>query len=346
MNKSFYKGSKYDQFYSIHDKHGWCSQEPYGSEYGILLNGVSGQRKHSIVNNHAILFVAVLCLLVSFTGCVVTTEQTIFEVRYLDVGQGDAIFVRYQKPGITIDILIDTGPNSSAAREELGEAILTYNITDLDFLILTHPDADHIGNAVYILEMLPTRSIYRSGFNHSSETVKYLDNWLEKHSTSVVVTQGEEILLWPQEIWLDDHFSLSFLHSDPLAGNVNDASLVTYIRWYCEDFLFMGDVSKSIEYRIMQGYPSFNWATIDYLKVAHHGSRFSTSKEFLTAVAPKNAIISSALGNRYGHPHEETILHLSNQNITIYATYLNGTISYQCTSSESYGGSICISTER
>ena len=334
-----------------HNNCGLRTVEPCCPGDSRARNLVLSDTSSGVANKWIIWITIILWLSISFSGCIDSTNEYPprsigFEVHFLDVGQGDAVFIRYQRTDTTFDIMIDTGPNNSAARKELNQAISTYQIYDLDYLILTHPDADHIGNAKYLLESIPVQSVFRSGFVKSTKTYQELDEWLGTHTTTVITTEGEGIARWPHNIIPDDYFTFSVLYANSSAKEANDASLVVYIRWYDEDFLFLGDIDQGIEKNIIEDYAYLNWPTIDYLKVSHHGSRYSTSAELLATTIPKHAIISCARENQYGHPHEETIQRLQDYNCKIFTTFENGIISYINDSNAYDNDRVCVSTER
>ena len=247
------------------------------------------------------------------------------EVHFIDVGHGDAIFLRYGD----LEIMIDTGPNTNEARHELNQIIASLNIIEIDYLILTHPHEDHIGNAKYLLEKLPIKWVFRSGFVLSEPTIPYneLNKWIEENPNDTMCVEGENISTWPQLTEYDIDFSFSFLYVNPNAGNIHDASIVSYLRYKNDEFLFLGDIERSGEELMLANLPNFNWQTIDYVKIAHHGSKTSTCETLLQAVAPMKAIISCRLGDPY-HPHDETVVHLRDYNCPIYSTSYCGTISY------------------
>jgi len=207
--------------------------------------------------------------------------------------------------------------------------ITNLNIIEIDYLILTHPHEDHIGNARYLLEKLPIKWIFRSGFVLSEPTAAYneLNKWIEENSNGTICVEGENISVWPKLTEYDMHFSFSFLYVNPNASNLHDASLVSYLQYTNNDFLFLGDIEKSGEEIMLSSLPTFNWQSIDYVKIAHHGSKTSMGEKMLQAVAPMKAIVSCRLEDIH-HPHDETVEHLRDFNCPIYCTSYCGTLSY------------------
>ena len=235
-------------------------------------------------------------------------------VYFIDVGQGDSIFIDTPNR----DVLIDGGVKSAGST--VVEYLRGLGITRIDFVVATHPDADHIGGLITVLTeynatYMPI--IIDSGFAATSTT--YQDFIMLANERTV------EHAVRGQVIILDKYVNLTVLNpQSPFEfDDTNDNSVVLRMQVFNVTFLFAGDSESESEASILKA--GFNVTSI-ILKVGHHGSRTATSSAYLNAVKPKVAIISVGLGNRYGHPHQETLDKLAAMSVTVYRTDLNGTI--------------------
>ena len=209
-------------------------------------------------------------------------------VHFLDVGQGDAALVICDGEAM----LIDGGPASAS------QFLYTYlrkETDSLSVMIATHPHDDHIGGLAAALNAVPVDVIYSPVTSWNSKPWDSLSKYTSAQGTPIVI---------PQE---RDSFPLggatvSILHCWPEAWAENDMSIVLRVDYGSNSFLFTGDAEEMSEY-MMLGLP----LKADVLKVAHHGSRYSSTPEFIEAVNPSWAVISCGDGNSYGHPHEETL---------------------------------------
>ena len=235
-------------------------------------------------------------------------------VSFIDVGQGDAILIR---DGAGFDILIDGGRKS--AGEGLIDYMLELGVDDLEIMLATHADSDHIGGLIKVLESdaLLVESILFNGY--PGDTLA----WQEFEAAAVVDGLTLIPIQYPQHpTW--GGFDVQVLN--PPAGLVlpdqNDASIVLHLGYAQVDILLTADIDASIE-QLLPGRTSSLQA--DILKVAHHGSKYSTSAAFLQAVQPGEAIISVG-PNAYDHPTPETLLRLLDAGSSIWRTDLLGTI--------------------
>ena len=241
---------------------------------------------------------------------------------YLDVGQGDSSLIKL--PNNKGNILIDTGGKVNYVDDDWKKKSNNYNITTstiipflkasgikkLDYLIITHGDYDHMGEAINLINNFKVdKVIFNCGeYNDlEKELIKVLDKKKIKYYDCI------------KELNIDNN-KLYFLQTKEY-DNENDNSNVIYTELNGYKFMFMGDASITTEKEIMNKY---NLPNIDVLKVGHHGSKTSSSKEFINEINPKYSIISVGKNNRYGHPNKEVLNNLENSKV--YRTDQDGSI--------------------
>ncbi len=242
------------------------------------------------------------------------------ELAVVDVGQGDGIVVR---TGDGHAMVVDTGTKGGG--KKLVKFLQRIGLKTADYLVLTHPHADHIAGTGLVLKQTEFKEVWVSGMPSSSKTYARVIEAINKSGAEMKKARrgsrvplgrhAEIIVLGPQ---------------DPLVkgsrSDVNANSVILWVRHGEVDFLLMGDAEHETEERVIavlhkRGQPDF-----EVLKVAHHGSRHASSKEFLTVVRPDVAVISVAARNRYKHPSPETITRLQSAGAAVYRTDRNGTV--------------------
>lgn len=237
-------------------------------------------------------------------------------VSFVDVGQGDAILI---KTPDSRTVLIDAGPDDKAP--ELISYLYSNNVTSIDAFILTHPDEDHIGGADEVLRNFDVLSIYHPGYVRETKTYnEFVSAMLEEGCpvfTDENIDPGDRI---PVSSSID----FLVLHIDKDAPDSNSASIVIKISYFEIDFLLTGDIGYNIESELLVNFTTE--LDIEVLKVAHHGSKYSTSNEFLEATTPEIGIIMVGADNSYGHPSSETLARLSAHQVTVLRTDIEGTI--------------------
>ena len=234
----------------------------------------------------------------------------LMEVHFIDVGQGDATLVTCG--GRTM--LIDAGDDTK------GTAIQNYlqkqKITKLDYLVLTHPDADHIGGAPVIITKFKIGNVFVSNFEKDNKTYQKLVQSLDdKQIKALTPKVNSKYTLGTA--------SITILAPGSSYDNPNDASIGLLLKNGTRSFLFTGDAGEDAEEDILETGIDIS---ADVYKVGHHGSRYSTSKDFFQAVDPFYAVISCGEGNSYGHPHAETLNTLRTNGVMVYRTDEAGTI--------------------
>jgi competence protein ComEC len=245
-------------------------------------------------------------------------------VAFLDVGQGDSIFIRTPSNRV---ILVDGGGTFKSAHGEynVGEKIVVpylrnEGVRQIDMLVLSHPDQDHMMGLFSVLHEVPVKSILIPGFPDESESYKeFLALVQEKKIPLYLAHKGDR---WD----VDQGLSLQIINppSPYIRGtrrDVNANCIVFELDYGKHSFLFTGDVEGEVE-PLMQS----SLHPVDVLKVAHHGSKYSTSTTFLQTVHPRYAIISVGKNNRYGHPDQEVLERLEQEGAHIFRTDESGAV--------------------
>ncbi len=235
------------------------------------------------------------------------------KVNFLNVGQGDAIFI--ETPQIH-QILIDGGPGS-AVLEKLQKFMSFYDRT-IDLVILTHPDKDHIEGLLEVLKRYKIDYILWTGTKRSGS---FYQEWLslltksEKQGTKIITAKLDQEIK-AGNVVIDILHPFEDLTGKEFTNKDNDTGIVSHLIFGQNTFLFTADISSKVEKEFVS--KGINLKS-DVLKVAHHGSKYSSSNEFLENVKPKIAVISVGK-NSYGHPTPETLQRLENFGIHILRT--------------------------
>ena len=242
----------------------------------------------------------------------------------IDVGQGDSILIELPH---SQNVLIDTGGKNkykitkwkkrkkeySISKDTIIPLLKSFGIKKLSVLILSHGDYDHIGEAINLVNNFKIEKVI---FNCG----EYND--LEQKLIKVLDKKKIQYYSCIKELSIDEN-KLYFLQTKEY-DNENDNSNVIYTDLNGYKFMFMGDASMLTEKEIMNKY---NLSNIDILKVGHHGSNTSSSKEFINKINPKYSIISVGKNNHYGHPNKEVLDNLINSKI--YRTDKDGSIMFK-----------------
>ena len=244
-----------------------------------------------------------------------------FQVSFLDVGQGDGIFIRSDNG---INITIDGG---STDVKKVGEyRIIPFlkagGIGKIDYAIITHTDADHINGLLEIMEKSGS-----GGVKIDNIIVPLLTEFEEdsyNNFISAAKRKGINILYIKSGEYMEfGNTKIKCIHPGSMKEeNINDYSTVLSLEYGDLSMLFTGDISSKVESEIKDELSG----KYTFLKVPHHGSKYSTSKEFLSQVNPSFSVISSGKGNSYGHPHRETLERLKENGSRVLRTDMLGEI--------------------
>lgn len=264
-----------------------------------------------------------LCLSLFLIGLYLTKYPPINEITIVNIGQGDSIFLRdWQGRQALIDVggKVSFGPKSKQAEKANADyRLIPYlksrGIDHLDQVFLTHPDADHVGDLLVVDQAIPISHIYVSPGSLNKP------GFLEKLQAS----QAQIHLVEAGQTWPLFDSQLQALYPLEEGQGDNNDSLVLYGQFYQTRFLFTGDLEKEGEEVVLKAYPDL---PVDVLKLGHHGSKGSSTPEFLDHVHPSLALISAGQDNRYHHPHEETLERLRERGIPWYRTDQDGAIRF------------------
>ncbi len=249
---------------------------------------------------------------------VATLEKgNIVTVAILDVGQGDGIYIK--APGGN-EVLIDGGP-SKKILAELGE-LMPFWDRSIDLLILSHPHTDHINGLVEVLKRFQVAGVLESApaYSNPSYPEWYREIGLDK-IPALVAKRGEVVELAPGVTL--EILSPNKNYVSEYLSNVHESMVVARLVYASTSILFTGDMEEELERELIVSGVDLR---ADVLKIGHHGSKTSTSEEFLRAVQPKLAVISVGKGNTYGHPTREVLDRLARHNIPVLRTDEKGTI--------------------
>lgn len=244
-------------------------------------------------------------------------RQSELSVNFFDVGQGDSIF--FTTAGGT-QVLIDGGPDTAVLRK-LGKQMPFYD-RSIDLVVLTHPHADHVAGLVEVVKRYRVKNLVLTPGDYESATYSFFLQAVEKKKIKVIYARAG------QKLHLDGATVLAILHppleqSGSKITDPNAASIVGRLSFGKVDFFLTGDATKEVEYRLIAANAAM---PSEILKVGHHGSRGSTSKEFLEALSPEYAVVSVGAKNRYGHPHQETLELLENKQVKYWRTDQHGDV--------------------
>jgi competence protein ComEC len=239
-------------------------------------------------------------------------DGDLLEVIFLDVGQADSILLKTGNHAM----LIDAG--NTGQDQLLLNYMATYGVTKLDYLVATHPHADHIGAMTSVVKAMDNiDTVIMPDKPHTTKTYENLIKAIDERDIPINVPN-------PGDIFTMGEATIQVIApKDAGDADLNEISIVLRVEFGETVFLFTGDAgTKSENIQLASGLP----LKADVLKVGHHGSRTSSTQKYLKEVAPSYAVISCGVDNSYGHPHSEAMTRLTGTGATIYRTDEQGTI--------------------
>ncbi|CEQ18746.1 ComEC/Rec2 family competence protein [Paraclostridium sordellii] len=253
----------------------------------------------------------IFIIITLLVGC---GKKDLLSIHIIDVGQGDSILIQTPK---NTNILVDGGNEDSSLI--ISKFIKSKKAKNLDLVIATHPDTDHIGSLDNVINKFKVSKLYLPNKNTNNDSYYNLIQACNKKNIKPQYLSKGDI------INLEDNLKLTILNPSYTHEDSNSNSIVFKLDYKNKSFLFTGDATKENEIEMIN---NFNLNDIDFLKVAHHGSKNSSTEEFLKSTIPDVAAISCGYDNTYGHPHKDTLLRLAQVNTKVYRTDKQGHISF------------------
>jgi competence protein ComEC len=250
-------------------------------------------------------------------GAVGTSNEGLLLVHFLDVGQGDAIFI--ESP-TGVQVLIDGGPDAGVLHEL--SKVMSFFDRSIDLVMATHPDSDHVGGLSDVLMRYRVGAVLLTENEGDSPAADaFTEAVASEGVTRTYARRGQEYDLGGGVV-----LDVLFPETNPKDMESNTSSIVVQLRYGETEVMLTGDSPKSIEeYLVLVEGDALQ---SDILKVGHHGSRTSTSELFLATVDPTYAVISAEKDSRYGHPHVEVTDALFNAGVKTQNTAEAGTITF------------------
>lgn len=265
-----------------------------------------------------VLLLVILILLAGLAGYFYWEDHqydNFLQVIFLDIGQGDSILIKTSQGK---NILIDGGPDNSVIYQI--SKFLPFFSKKIDLIILTHPDSDHLTGLIEILKRFLVKEIWENGTESPEpEFLAWKDLISQKDIDYKIIQQGEILKIQPNLI-----LEILLPNQNLLAEkkDLNTTSIVAKLTFDQIDFLLTGDADFIAEKEMINQKLDIS---VEILKIAHHGSKYSSSLEFLEAVNPELAIIPVG-ENKFGHPSRRVLKNLQNLEISVLTTQNEGNI--------------------
>ncbi len=239
-------------------------------------------------------------------------------VTFLNVGQGDAILIETPEG---IEVLVDGGPDGAVLRE-LGRERSFFD-RSIDLVVATHPDADHIGGLIDVMKRYDVATILQTENKNDTPVAAAYTRAIDAEKAELVIADAG------QEVRLGASTTLQIFSpvGDESKWESNTSSIVMRVVYGNTSFMLTGDAPSEIEDYLVDSYGA--QLDSDVLKLGHHGSKTSTSQKFLDTVSPQYAVVTAAVDNRYGHPHQEVMQRVFGRKIQTFHTGTDGAVTFE-----------------
>ena len=265
-----------------------------------------------------------ICMSIVFRAFVFFDRN--LKIYFVDVGQGDCTLIETPEHQ---NILIDGGGSEDGKKDNVGEKIvvpflLNKHIKKLDYIIISHFDSDHVGGILTVMEKIKVKNVIISKQGEDCDNYRKFRKLVKEKKINVIfVEKGKKI-----NMGKDVYFEFLWPEKELISENIlNNNSIVCKLNYNNFSMLFTGDIEEIAENRIVELYKNNkNVLNSTCLKAGHHGSRTSSTNEFLKLVKPNIVLIGVGVDNKFGHPNEEVIERYKNLNTNIYRTDYDGEI--------------------
>ena len=249
----------------------------------------------------------------SGTSSATTQTSANVTIKFIDVGQGEAILIALPEK----TMLIDAGPTGSAPK--IAQVLQELGRNKIDYLVATHPDEDHIGGMADVISSTQIGTIYAPNKTNNTATYRKFLAAIQNNNLQITLAEAGTII---DQI---DSYKLEILwpKKDANFPETNDYSIIIKLTVGNKTFLFTGDAPTNA---ILNSNPGH----IDVLKLSHHGSRTGTTEQLVRKLSPTYAILSYAVDNPYGHPMQSVLNALRKHSVEVWGTGANGTITITC----------------
>ena len=249
----------------------------------------------------------------SDTSSATAQASTNVTIKFIDVGQGEAILIALPEK----TMLIDAGPTGSAPK--IAQVLQELGRDKIDYLVATHPDEDHIGGMADVISSTQIGTIYAPNKTNNTATYRKFLTAIQNNNLQITLAEAGTI------IDQTDSYKLEILwpKKDANFPDTNDYSIIIKLTVGNKTFLFTGDAPTNA---ILNSNPGH----IDVLKLSHHGSRTGTTEVLIHKLSPTYAVLSYAVDNSYGHPMQSVLNALHKHSVEVWGTGANGTITITC----------------
>ena len=293
----------------------------------LFLHLLVKKQNSMILSKKTIAFFTIAIVILNFIYPVITSKRDNLEINFIDVGQGDSTLIRVSNK----TILIDGGGSSYGETFDVGEQtlfpyLLDRGIKTIDYVIVSHFDSDHCQGLNFVMENMKVKNAIISSLGQESNEYDTFINLAQKQETNLIYVKKGDIIKIGEAI-----IKILFPDNDPIPDNEkNNNAIVFKFLWKNVSILFTGDIEEKAENKILNLYEdNLEELKSTILKVAHHGSKTSTTKVFLEAVKPQIALIGVGENNNFGHPNSGVIERLESIGCKIYRTDKCGEINFK-----------------